>query len=307
MSGVSVRMCHFFTIINYARIVIMFTFAKTQSMEEQKEETGLVALKRELNKEGVKKRFADILGNKSAGFLATISTVAANNELLQKADISSILLCAGQAAALDLPIVPNLGYAALVPYFDNKKRKNIAQFQIMRDGWVELLMRTGQVQTVVNEVVHEGEFVSQNRFRGEYVFDESKRTSDKIIGYMAYVRLLNGFEKTVYWTYQEVQAHAYKYSQTLKSDKEYVRKASKWATDFDAMALKTVLKHLIKKYCPKSAEMQKALTSDQASFTGTLDNLGDATPEYVDNEVEDVAAQEVETIDPDKINNQPTK
>lgn len=271
-------------------------------MEQNEDNFGLVALKQRLNSDGVKQSFANILGKKSAGFLATISAVAANSDLLQKAEISSIILCAGQAAALDLPINPGFGFAAIVPYYDRQKRCYVAQFQIMRDGWVELLMRTGQVQTIVNEIVYEGELVSQNRFRGEYTFDASKRTSNKIIGYMAYVRLLNGFEKTVYWTREEVNAHAYHYSQTLKSDKEYVRNASKWVTDFDAMALKTVLKHLIKKYCPKSTEMQKALASDQASFSGSLEGIGDATPEYVDNEIVDATAQEVETIDPDTIN-----
>ena len=119
-------------------------------------------------------------------------------------------------------------------------------------------MRTGQVKFVANEVVHEGELVKHNKFTGEYVFDEDAKKSDKVVGYMAYIRLNNGFEKTVYWTVEECKAHALRYSQTFK--KGY----GIWKDNFDAMALKTVLKHLIKKYAPKSVEVLSAITDDQS-------------------------------------------
>lgn len=47
------------------------------------------------------------------------------------------------------------------------------------------------------------------------------------------------------------------------------------------MAKKTVLKHLLKKYAPKSIEViNRAMEVDQAAFTGTIDN---PQPVYVDN------------------------
>lgn len=261
----------------------------------QQPQFGIQTLNKQLNTDHMKKKFADMLGKKSTGFLASISNVVTNNALLQKADTTSIILAAGLAAALDLPINPNLGYAAIIPFNDTKTNQCLAQFQIMRDGWVELAMRTGAVVALVNEPVYEGELVSRNRFRDEYVFDETQRKSDKVVGYMAYIKLANGFEKTVYMTADECKAHALKYSKTFK--KGY----GLWKDKFEAMALKTVLKKLIKKYCPKSIEMSQALQSDNASFQGDINDMDNAQPIYADNGVVDIPSHEVQEINVDAI------
>ena len=200
---------------------------------------------------------ASVLGNKKDQFVTTLISAVANNENLQTCEPMSLMYTAMKATALGLPIDPNLGYAAMIPFKDGKSGKTLCQFQVQRDGWVELLMRTGQVKFVANEVVYEGQLVKKNKFTGEYVFDEDAKKSDKVIGYMAYIRLNNGFEKTVYWTVEECRAHALRYSQTFK--KGY----GVWKENFDAMCLKTVLKHLIKKYAPKSVEVLSAITDDQ--------------------------------------------
>ena len=239
----------------------------------QKQTNNLQQLKKVLSAESVTKKFTEMLGKKAPGFITSITNVVNNNDLLQKADVNSIILAASQAATLDLPINPNFGYAAIIPYKDTKKGITTAQFQVMRSGWVELAMRTGQVVRIANEPVYEGELVSMNRFTDEYVFDESKRKSDKIVGYMAYAKLVNGFEKTIYWTVEKCKQHAMRYSQTYKKG------FGNWVDQFDAMCLKSTLKHLIIKYLPKSIELQTAIEADQASFTGDIDN---PEPVYVD-------------------------
>lgn len=235
----------------------------------------LPALKNALNSESVKNRFFDMLGKKSAGFITSITTVVQNNDLLQKADVNSIILAAAQAASLDLPINPNLGFASIIPFNDRKTGKCVATFQVQRDGWVELCLRSGQFEYIVCEPVHKGELVEKNRFTDTFVFDESKRESDDVIGYMASFKLTNGYRKTVYWTVAEVKAHGLKYSQTFK--KNY----GLWVENFDAMARKTLLKHLLKKFAPKSIEqISRAIESDQASFVGDISN---PSAVYVDN------------------------
>ena len=236
----------------------------------------LSVLKNSLAADSIQKRFSEMLGKKSAGFLTSIMNVVQNNTLLQKADVNSIILAAGQAAALDLPINPNLGLAAIVPFNDTKNNRCLATFQIMRDGWMDLCLRTGQFVYIANEPVYEGELVKKNRFTGEYVFDEEARKSDKVIGYMASFKLTNGYTKTVYWTIDEIKKHAQQYSQTAK--KGY----GLWKENFNAMALKTVLKHLLKKYAPKSIELINAIESDQASFSGDESNIGNAKAVYND-------------------------
>lgn len=238
-------------------------------------ENNLVELKSALKTDAVKTKFFDMLGSKSAGFLTSIMNVVQNNALLQKADTNSVLLAAAQAASLDLPINPNLGFSAIIPFNDTRNHRCVATFQIMRDGWVELCLRTGQFEYIVNEPVYEGELVEKNRFTDTYIFDESKRTSDKIIGYMAAFKLTNGYKKTLFMTIDEVKEHGKKYSQTFRNNKGL------WIDAFDAMARKTCLKLLLKKYAPKSIEViSKAVLSDQATFSGSLDN---PQIDYVDN------------------------
>lgn len=239
----------------------------------------LPQLKGMLGAESVKKRFQEILGKKAPGFISSVLSCVNSNNLLQTAEPQSVLNSAVIAATLDLPINPNLGFAAIVPYKD-RMRGNIAQFQLMYKGLIELCLRSGQFSALIDEVVYEGQLVSKNKFTGEYIFDEDKKTSDKPIGYMAYFRLVNGFEKTFYMTVEEVEAHAKKYSQSYK--KGY----GVWKDDFDIMARKTVLKLLLAKYAPKSIEMQQAIIFDQAAVKNDLvkDDVNEAEIEYVDND-----------------------
>jgi recombination protein RecT len=231
--------------------------------------TGLVALKSALSADSVKEQFQRMLGNKSAGFISNIISVAQSNTMFNNVDRNSIILAAAQAASLDLSINPNLGLAALIPYGGQ------CQFQLQRDGWMELCLRTGQFKSIVNEPVYEGELVEHNRFTDTYVFDETKRVSDKLIGVMASFELTNGYKKVLYMSVEECKEHGKKYSKTFNNPKGL------WTSNFLAMSLKTVLKKLLKKYAPKSIEvLNRANEVDQAAFTGTIDN---PQPVYVDN------------------------
>ena len=227
----------------------------------------------------MKAKFESMLGKRAPQFITSISSVVQNNALLQKAEVNSIIMGAAVAASMDLPLNANLGYAALVP-FNSKGGGCFAQFQIMTKGWTELFIRTGQCQSLINEIVYEGQLVKKNKFTGEYVFDEDAKKSNKIIGYMAYFRLTNGYEKTEFMTVEEVKAHAQRFSQTFRSG------AGIWKDSFDAMALKTVLKKLLTKWAPKSIEIQKAALFDQAVVDGNVADLESAKPNYMDNDTD---------------------
>ena len=237
---------------------------------------------------GAQQYISDVLAEPKAreNFMTSLISVVANDANLQKCKPMSVFHAALKSVPLGLPIEANMGFAAVIPYGDN------ASFQIMRNGWMDLLMRTGQVKFIANEIVYEGQLVKKNKFTGEYVFDEDAKKSDKVIGYMAYVKLTNGFEKTVYWTIEEVRAHALRYSQTYRT------KRGPWADSFDSMALKTVLKNLIVKYCPKSTELQSAVRDDQTVSTEDgastyADNTPDEQPQMEVSETAQAKAEEV--------------
>ena len=238
------------------------------------------SLKQMLSADNTKKRFEEMLGKKAAGFISSVLQVVGNNSYLQNADPASVMTSAAIAASLDLPINPNLGYAAIIPYND-KGKGQVAQFQIMTKGFNQLAIRSGQYLAINNAIVYEGQLVKQDPFKGDYVFDFDSKKSDNIIGYVAYFRLINGFEKYYYMTVDEVTKHGLKYSQTFR--KGY----GMWKDNFDDMALKTVLKMLLSKYGYLSIELQRAVQFDQSTVVPKTDDATDienADVVYVDNE-----------------------
>lgn len=227
-------------------------------MEKEMEKINKTALLRqELEKDGIKNRFNEMLGKKAAGFMSSIITVQNSNPQLKECEPMSIIGAAAVAATLDLPIDKNLGFAHIVPY------GKVAQFQMGYKGFIQLAMRTGQYQTINACPIYDGEFISENRLTGEIVFDFNAKKSDTIIGFAAYFKMINGFEKTIYWTKEKITNHAKKYSKSFNNS------SSRWQKDFNVMALKTVIKSLISKWGILSIDMQTAIITDQAVLKST--------------------------------------
>lgn len=224
-----------------------------------------------LERVDVKKRFGEMLGNRAAGFMSSIIACTNNNKQLKEADPMTVISAAAMAATLDLPINPALGFAHIVPYKNGKDGTTKAQFQMGWKGFVQLAQRSRQYQTINADVVYEGELKTHNKLTGEMEYDVDGRKSDKVVGYFAYFRLINGFEKALFMKTEDVEKHGKRYS------KSFAYPGSVWKTNFDAMALKTVVKMLISKWGPMSVDMQRAITADQ----GTVINDGgkDGIPE----------------------------
>ena len=121
--------------------------------------------------------------------------------------------------------------------------------------------------------IYEGELLSENKLSGECEFDFTKDRTGKAVGYAAYFKLLNGYEKTVYWPLLKIENHGKRFSQT------YRKGYGLWKDDFDSMAKKTVLKNLISKWGVLSIEMQDAVKLDQA----VVQDLDSNEYEYIDN------------------------
>jgi len=239
-------------------------------------------------RDDVKQKFRELLGKRSSSFITSVLQIAAQNQLLAKADPVSIYQAAAVAATLDLPLNQNLGFAYIVPYNQkykdekgNWQTKQVAQFQMGYKGFIQLAQRSGQFKSIYSTPVYEGQIVEANPLDG-YVFDFAKRSSDKIVGYAAKFKLLNGFEATWYMGIDQLKAHGSKYSKTFTNDKGL------WNTDFDAMANKTVIKLLLSKFAPLSVEMQKAVISDQS----LINNAETEDVTYIDNSPELINKEE---------------
>ena len=73
-----------------------------------------------ISQDAVKKKFTEVLGQKAPQFLASITNVVAGSAQLKKCPATTIMSAAFVAATYDLPIDSNLGFAAIVPYNNNK-------------------------------------------------------------------------------------------------------------------------------------------------------------------------------------------
>lgn len=225
--------------------------------------------------EAVQRNIANALGSRKMQFITSVASLVNANEGLKECEVRSVLSACLVAASLDLPLNQNLGFAYVIPY--NTKNGKIAQFQMGWKGFVQLAQRSGQFKTINATDVREGEITGIDRLTGEISFDwadEPERNNLKVVGYVAYMKLTSGFEKSLYMTAEELEKHAKRYSASYRSES---KGTNVWRDDFDAMAKKTVIKLLLSKYAPMTPDMAKAYESDQ----GVVDE-GEVI--YIDNE-----------------------
>ena len=228
--------------------------------------------------EAVKTNVESVVGSKDAQrFVTSVVSAVQTNPQLAECTNASILSAALLGHSLNLPMSPQIGMYYLVPF--KNKTGTEATFQLSYRGMLQLAMRSGQYKAMNVTDIREGELVSYNPIEDIYEFnaetDFNKRSALPIIGYYAFFEMVNGFKKGIYWTKEQVDAHAKRYSAT------YRKGYGLWSTDFDAMAKKTLLRQLISKWGIMSVEMEMAYAGDQAVIRE------DGTPDYIDNVPDD--------------------
>ena len=218
-----------------------------------------------LDGEKLRGRFNELLGNRSAQFVSSLVSMVNADQNLQKAFYEapmSVIQAGLKAAAFDLPIDQNLGYAYIVPFKNSKKdeqgnwsSKTEATFILGWKGMHQLALRTGAYKTINVVDIREGELKKYNRLTEEadveFIEDDDLRESKPIIGYLGYYRLVNGAEKTIYMTIKQIENHEKKFRKG-----QYMGKG--WRDDFDSMARKTVYRKLIGKWGVMSIQYQSA-------------------------------------------------
>lgn len=203
-----------------------------------------------LDNAATKKLLQDSLKENAGAFAASILDLYNSDASLQRCDPGQVFGECLKAVSLKLPISKQLGFAYVIPY------GNVPQFQLGYKGLIQLCIRTGEYKYINADVVYEGEYQGADKLTG-HVDLNGERTSDKVIGYFAYIETLEGFKKAVYWSKEKVTEHAKKFSKSFNSSN------SVWKSNFDAMAIKTVLRNLLSKYCLMSVEMANALKSEE--------------------------------------------
>ena len=244
-----------------------------------------------LDGEKLRGRFNELLGNRSAQFVSSLVSMVNADQTLQQAfyEAPMTVIQAGlKAAAFDLPIDQNLGYAYIVPFKNSKKdangnwtSKHEATFILGWKGMHQLALRTGAYKTINVVDIREGELKSYNRLTEEadieFIEDDDVRESKPIIGYLGYYRLVNGAEKTIYMTVKQIENHEKKFRKG-----QYMGKG--WRDDFDAMARKTVYRKLIGKWGVMSIQYQSAQEGATLAQQMQEEYIDEAPPMVIDAE-----------------------
>ena len=220
---------------------------------EIRKSTPVNDLKVILNNKGIQSMFEDALKEKSGQFISSIIDLYNSDDYLQKCNPKEVAMEALKAATLNLPINKSLGFAYIVPY------KNKPTFMIGYKGLIQMAMRTGQYKALNSGIIYEGMKLEEDYLAGTFKIS-GKPKSKNILGYFAYFKLLNGFEKAIYMAADEVEAYGKKYSQA------YTSKYSPWQTEFDEMAKKTVMRRLLSKYGILTTEMQKLEMEEEDAY-----------------------------------------
>ena len=241
--------------------------------------------------EKYKKLINNTLGDpvRAARFAANITSAVAVNPTLQECDAGTILAGALLGESLLLQPSPQLGQFYLVPFESKAKRDrqgNVikpaclkAQFVLGYKGYIQLALRTGQYKRLNVLEVKSGELGGWDPFEERFhemhfIEDFEKRAAMPTVGYIAHFEYINGFQKTLYWTADQMMSHADKYSPAFSAaaykkllngeipQDELWKYSSFWYKDFDGMAKKTMLRQLISKWGIMTAEMTMAYERD---------------------------------------------
>ena len=223
-------------------------------------------------------------------FASAITSAVAVNPALQECEAGTILAGALLGESLNLSPSPQLGQYYLVPFKSKAKydrQGNLispevvkAQFVLGYKGYIQLALRSGAYADLDVMDIKQGEYLGKDPMTGKprfsFIEDDDERDRLETIGYMAYFEYLNGFRKVVYWSREKMLSHADKYSPAFSAkafqdirdgkiaEKDMWRYSSFWYKNFDDMAKKTLLRHIISRWGVMSPEMQTAFERDSS-------------------------------------------
>jgi len=212
-----------------------------------------------LDSENYRTRFQELLGARMPQFMGSIVSMVNEDAYLREAFFNApmtVIQSALKAATYNLPIDKALGFAYVVPFYNGKTKRREAQFIMGYRGMIQLANRTGAYERLNVCDVRQGELKRFDRLTEdvevEWIEDEEQRESLPVVGYLGYFRLVNGYEKKIYMSKGQIDAHEKKFRKGNQG------RPAIWNDNYDGMACKTVLRRLIGKWGLMSIDYQKA-------------------------------------------------
>lgn len=194
--------------------------------------------------------------NEKDRFVSAIISAVNANPNLARCSNGSILNAALLGYSLKLSHSPQLGQYYFVPYSHDGVLE--AQFQLGYRGLIQLAIRSGYYRKINALAIKEGELISYDPLNEDIVVklidDPEARENAKTIGYYGMFEYTNGFRKCVYWSAAKMEAHK----------NRFAKAKNVWAANYEAMALKTVIRNLLSKWGVMSIDMQTAMDADES-------------------------------------------
>lgn len=222
-----------------------------------------------------------------------LSALSTNQQLAQCTP-RSFLGAMMTAAQLGMEVNTPLGQAYLIPYYNGKDRVLECQFQLGYKGLVDLAFRSGEVVTVGAYTVYEhDEFTYELGLEPKLVHRPATTDRGNPVYYYAIFRTKAGGYGFEVMSVDDVKRHRDKYS------KAAAKGFSPWASDFDEMAKKTVLKRCLK-YAPLKTDFARAASSDGTIKTEISDDMFSLPDATITAEFADEPAPAAEAAQPAK-------
>lgn len=191
--------------------------------------------------------------------------ISARNQTpkLAECDMSSFLSCCLRCASLGLEpsAVDGLGNAYILPYKD-KSGKMLAQFQLGKNGMLELVKRSGLVSTIRTQCVYDGDDFDYYEDEGGLHFHyrpnlEAPHGEDNMKLVYLSAHMKDGGSVFLAMSKNEVDA--------IKA-RSKAQSFGPWKTDYEAMAEKTVIRRAFNRgLLPRSVEVAKAVSQDETT------------------------------------------
>ena len=165
----------------------------------------------------------------------------------------ALLQCSPQSlfgailTAAQLGVEPGpMGQCFLIPFFNSRTKSYDVQFILGYKGMIDLARRSGEIASIyAHEVRGNDEFSYSYGIRPELHHVPAMQDRGEIVGFYVVVHLMNGQTVFEFMPVDEVEK---------RRERSKAKDFGPWATDYEEMGKKTVLRH-IWKYLPTSTEV----------------------------------------------------
>ncbi|MBY4798323.1 recombinase RecT [Collinsella sp. AGMB00827] len=195
--------------------------------------------------------------NRDRMFQLALSAYNQTPELAQCSP-ASVLGCLMKCTALGMEpsAVDGLGRAYILPFNNKKTGRKEATFILGYKGMIDLARRSGELRDISARVVHEGD-----EFEYEYGLNETLR-------HVPSTEPIDNRPLTHVYMVAHFKDGGHYIDVMTKQEVEAVKRRSKagkygpWATDYEAMAMKSVIRRAFK-FLPVSVEGAEAAAADE--------------------------------------------